>query len=408
MVIDTRISLRKIHHNNVRKAVFAALTDIDASHLLNREGMKILLKPNILSGKPPERAVTTHPEVIRAVIQWLQQFHPSQIIVTDSSGGRNPGTTKLAMERSGIAKVCMEENVDCFPLESSPRQIYHVENPLVIDHFASSSLLHEVDLIINLPKIKTHELCTLTCCIKNMFGTILLGNKAQFHTQFPGLDQFSSALVDIYSVSLPQLTIIDGFYAMEGNGPAAGTVVKYDLILAGYDGIALDHTVCDLIGINSNSIVYLQKEKEKKLGISDRSKITYFGDPLDQCKRKFKTPMKLPLGVLNFVPSFLRRYLTSHIFKAKIKIDPKKCRLCATCWKNCPVEALSPPEKRTLGQSIPCWDSKKCITCYCCTELCPYEAINFQVSIWKNVLFSWLGISALFIIGLVSTLIIVL
>jgi uncharacterized protein (DUF362 family)/Pyruvate/2-oxoacid:ferredoxin oxidoreductase delta subunit len=391
------IAITKIENGDVKQAVFKALELIIASHQIAKSNLKILLKPNILIGKAPERAVTTHPEVIRAVIQWLRQFNPEKIIVGESSGTRQRGTTENAFKESGIQKVCEEENVEWTSFEKTPRKIFQVKDPLILKEFPASTLLDEVDLIINIPKIKTHSQCILTCTIKNMFGTLILGQKSSTHAKFPRFDDFSSALVDIYSVSKPQLTIIDGYYCQEGNGPTAGDVVKLNLIIAGYDPVALETVVCSIIGFDKKEILYISKAEAKGLGSSDLNKCKIVGLPIDFVKRKFKKPRVLPIAPL---PKFLGKYVGKIIFRSHIKFDVSKCKLCSTCWNNCPVQAIDPPKELKQGYIVPKWNKNKCITCYCCAELCPYEAVNFKISIIRNVFTSWLlGILIFFIIA---------
>ncbi|UYP46228.1 hypothetical protein NEF87_002513 [Candidatus Lokiarchaeum ossiferum] len=391
MIHNNLISIQKIHNEEVENAVFTALKAINAEELMVREGMIILIKPNVLSGKPAERAVTTHPEVLRAVIRWVKQFKPARVFVGDSSGSNSPNATQVALKACGILQVCIDENVECAPLEKTPRKIYSVKNGFVLDEIASTHLLEDADLIINIPKIKTHGLTTLTCCIKNMFGTVMLGNKAQMHARFPMVDAFTSALVDVYSVSSPQLTVIDGYLCQEGKGPAAGDVVKLDLILAGYDGVALDTTVCKIIDVDPNQVMYLPKAEQKNLGSMKLDDYTFVGEKIESVKRPFKLPsIKIPKFK---IPKKITEYLGKILFKSRLKVDPSKCVLCGKCWQNCPVDALTPPEEKQVGKTVPLWDKKKCITCYCCTELCPHEAIDFHVNPTRNFLLSKLGIS---------------
>ncbi len=296
--------------------------------------------------------------------------------------------------------MCIEEGVECAPLEKTPRKIYKVEDSFVVDEIASTDLLAEADLIINMSKIKTHGLTKLTCCIKNMFGTVILSNKGQMHARFPLLDHFTSMLVDVYSVSKPQLTVIDGYLCQEGKGPAAGDVVKLDLILAGYDGVALDTTVCSIIQINPNEVAYLPKAHQRKLGSMNLDEFTFVGESIASVTRPFKIPgTKIP----NFkIPARITEYMGKTLFRSRLTIDPAKCLLCGMCWKNCPVEALIPPEEKTIGKSIPAWKNSKCITCYCCTELCPHEAIDFHVNPLRNALFSWLGVGVISILAIIA------
>jgi uncharacterized protein (DUF362 family)/Pyruvate/2-oxoacid:ferredoxin oxidoreductase delta subunit len=397
-----KISIVKIENDKIKDAVNKALELIDADSLFEKEHMRIMIKPNILMDKEPERAVTTHPEVVRGVIRWIKKFGQHNIVVAESSGTSSPGATQKAFEGSGIKKVCIEENVDWTPFEKTERKKYEVENPLILEEFVSSPLLKEADLIINIPKIKTHWQVLLTCCIKNMFGTLILGNKAKTHARFSTLDAFSAALADIYSISNPQLTIIDGYLCQEGKGPSQGDIVKMNLIMAGYDGVALDAAVCKIIGLEPKEVRYIEKAEQKNLGTSDLSKIEILGETIEQVYRKFKIPRKRPVSVP--LPSWLADYMSNVIFRATIKFDPEKCKLCSTCWENCPANAITAPEVIKKGNT-PKWDKKKCIFCYCCAELCPHEAVSFKINYVKNFLLSWAGLSFIILVGIIIMLI---
>lgn len=394
-MISNQIAIVKIENEDVKEAIFHALDLINAKALFNKPDLKILLKPNILLGKEPERAATTHPEVIRALVQWLKQFHPKKIIIGESSGTRRRGATENAFRESGIEAVCEEEDIEWIPFEKTERKIFQVKDPLVLKKFSGSILLDEVDIIINIPKIKTHGQCIMTCAIKNMFGTLILGNKASTHAKYPRYNDFSAALADIYSVSKPQLTLIDGYYCQEGNGPSAGDVVKLDIILAGYDPVALDTAVCEIIGLDHDEVLYIGKAREKGLGTSDLENFEILGKSISDVKRKFKIPKTIPVAPL---PKFLGKYVGKVLFRSSIKFDKSKCKLCSTCWKNCPVGAISPPKVLKQGKYVPKWDKSTCITCYCCAELCPYEAVDFKINVIKNVLTSWLVVVLLILI----------
>jgi len=382
---NNQIAITKILDDNVEKAVFEAFDLINAKELFLNKKLKVLIKPNVLIAKAPERAATTHPSVLKSIIKWLKQFNPEKIIVGESSGTFKRGATESAFEISGLKKVCEEEGVEWTPFEKTALKTYKVINPLVLEEITASKLLEEVDIIINVPKIKTHHQCILTCAIKNMFGTLILGNKMRTHAQFPSKERFNSALADIYSVSKPQLTVVDGYYCQEGNGPSAGDVVKMDIILAGYDPVALDTAVCHIIDFNPNDILYISKLQEKGLGTPDYKIV---GEPIDTIKRKFKKSKTHPVSVP--LPKFLAKYVGKTILRSDIKFNKNKCKLCSTCWNNCPAQAISPPKELKQGEYVPKWHKSKCITCYCCAELCPYEAVEFKVNLIKNTFTSWL------------------
>ncbi len=400
---ESKISIRKIEEENIEAAVFQTLEDIGAKNMM-KTGMKVLLKPNLLIAKKPERGVTTHPEIVRAVIHWVQQFDPEKIYVGDSSGGLKPGVTQGVLNESGIQKVCEEEDVESVSFSKTQRKDYDVPNPLVMDHLVSTDLLEKVDLIINLPKIKTHSLCTVTCSVKNMFGTVIIGNKPKTHLKYPKFEDFSAALADIYSVSQPQLTIVDGYLCQEGNGPSAGDVVKMDIVLAGYNGVAIDATVCKIIGVNPYDIIHLVKCQEKGIGTLDlENNYQIVGESLDSVARKFKLPTSTGRGIP--IPGKLADFLSKHVFMPRISFDQEKCVLCGTCWRDCPADALSKPENMDPKHYTPNWDKNKCIFCYCCSELCPEEAIEFDVNIAKNIFTSKLKYLVIGVLGLLSLLI---
>ncbi len=399
------LTIQKIQNGDIKTAVFQALEAIHAERLMIKEGMKILLKPNVIIAKGPERAATTHPEVVRAVIHWLRQFKPSQIILGDSSGGLTPNITVQALKNSQLQALCTEEGIECVPFEKTERRIYTVQNPLILSEIASTVLLHDVDLIINLPKIKTHGQCTMTCCIKNMFGTVILTNKGKLHAQFPTIDRFTAALVDIYSVSAPQLTVIDGYLCQEGNGPTAGDIVKMDLICAGYDPVALDTMVCRIIQLDPARVKYLEKAEFKGLGSRNLNEFEIKGAQIADVTRKFKIPFVAPVSMP--LPDKVAKFIAKRVFQNHIKISPQKCKLCATCWTNCPVGALSPPNEMKIGKTIPVWDQHKCVSCFCCAELCPHEAIEFKIPMVKNALFSEIGIFSIAAIAILVILLIV-
>jgi uncharacterized protein (DUF362 family)/Pyruvate/2-oxoacid:ferredoxin oxidoreductase delta subunit len=399
---NKKISITKIKNDDIREAVFEALELINAEDLLTNEDMNILIKPNILMGKEPSRAVNTHPEVIKAVIRWLKKHGQENITVGESSGTSNPGATKKAFGESGIKKICEEEEVDWTPFEETERKKYQVSNPLVLNEFYSSPLIDTADLIINIPKIKTHWQCLLTCCIKNMFGTLILGNKAKTHAKYPNHEAFSSALTDIYSVSRPQLTVVDGFLCQEGKGPSQGEVVKMDLIMAGFDPVALDTAVCKIIGFDPNEVHYIEKAEEKGLGTSNLDHIEILGKKIQEVRRDFKRPRLRPISVP--LPGWLADYMGDVIFRSSVKFDSEKCKLCSTCWDNCPANAISPPEEIKKGNT-PKWNKEKCIFCYCCAELCPHEAVNFKINYIKNFLFSWAGVIFIIILSIIMGII---
>ncbi len=385
---QSSIAIERVVNEQVEAAVFRALDGIQAERLMYKKGLVVLIKPNLLMAKPPEQAATTHPAVLKGVIQWVARFEPERIYVADSSNGIRPGKTRKAMKVSGIEAVCEALGAIAVPFEERPRHSYVVQSPLVLEEVISSTLLKEADVVINVPKIKTHGQCVLTCCIKNMFGTVILGNKSKLHARFPHIEAFSSALADIYSVARPQLTVIDGYVCQEGRGPSSGDVVKLDLIIAGYDPVALDTVVCKIVGLDPSRVIHIVKASHKGLGTMDLTKIHFTGQAIESVRRPFRIPFtpSVPFRV----PRPLSEYVATVLFRATVSFDKKACVRCGTCWQNCPTGAITAPRDKV--DTVPQWRRSACITCYCCAETCPHDAVKFRIPIVKNLARSWVGL----------------
>ena len=195
-------------------------------------------------------------------------------------------------------------------------------------------------------------------------------------------------MADIYSVSHPQLTVIDGYYCQEGNGPSAGDVVKLDLILAGFDPVALDTTVCNIIALDPKRVLYIAKAEQKGLGTTNLDQFDFSGEELSSVKHPFKLPKVHMVSVA--LPKKLMDAIAKKLFKVLINFDPNKCKQCGYVLEKLSRAACLATNRIETGE-IPRWNADKCITCYCCAELCPYEAVNFKVNIAKNVFKTWLG-----------------
>ena len=185
-----------------------------------KRGDRVLLKPNLLYGKPPEKAVTTHPSVVRGMIEIVREAGGVPSI------GDSPGMESLrkAAEKAGIKRVADETGCSLVEFDRPivpPDRKGKWFKQLEIDR----SVL-EADVIINLPKWKTHGQMLLTLGVKNLFGCIPGPRKALWHLK-AGQDQerFARMLIDVYLTVRPALTLLDGIVGMDGNGPGSGRPV---------------------------------------------------------------------------------------------------------------------------------------------------------------------------------------
>ncbi|NWF92872.1 MAG: DUF362 domain-containing protein [Syntrophaceae bacterium] len=327
-----------------------------------KRGDRVLLKPNLLSGKPPERAVTTHPSIIKGVIQMVKEEGGFPLL------GDSPamGSTTGAAEKSGIKRIA--DTLGC-PIVEFNRPVVPAERKgRIFKNIEIDQAVFEADVIINLPKWKTHAQMLLTLGVKNLFGCIPGTRKALWHLK-AGEDSriFARMLVDIYQIVQPSLTILDGIVGMEGNGPGSGNPIPLGLILASRDPLCLDQVVCDLLGIPRKSLLTNRVAFEQGLG---RDEIEVVGEEVEGVKiPSFEFPA---LSRIDWnLPGFIRKSLKNGL-NPKPVVKKELCQLCNRCVEICPPKILK------LNEEGPVFDYGKCIRCFCCQEVCPEGAISVQ------------------------------
>lgn len=330
-------------------------------------GKRVLIKPNILSDSKEELAITTHPSVVRAVIRLLKDQGASAIFVGDSPGLH---TWAFRPINCGIDAVIAEEGavwVD-FTADPIPTRIPYTR----LRRLPIAKIASEVDLIINLPKMKTHQLMYATGAVKNLFGLVPNLHKSPMHVQFPTRSQFASLMVGIATAVAPTFNIMDGIIALEGPGPANGTPTHMGLLLASSDPVALDWAQGTIMGYDPLELPIVVEGIRRGLGSRPSSyplldaesliRPSYRRITIDQ-KTRFVRSLIIPLL---FGP--LIRYNVKRRRPApRFLVEP--CILCRKCIQICPVGALTMQDRRIII------DEKTCIRCYCCHEVCPADAI---------------------------------
>jgi uncharacterized protein (DUF362 family)/NAD-dependent dihydropyrimidine dehydrogenase PreA subunit len=234
-----------------------------------------------------------------------------------------------------------------------------------LDKLVVSRAILEADLVINVPKFKTHVQTRITGAVKNMFGILAGAEKARVHHGVPRPRQFSESLVDIYRVRVPDLTLTDGVVGMEGNGPSGKDLRPVGKVLASRNGVFLDGLMASMMGMAPQSVDHLDIARQKGLGEIDPARMEIQGswEPL----KNFKTPVSFPSQ--GWLGAALNRLLYRPLIKPKLKVRRDLCTRCEVCIQHCPAQALS-------LRDFPFLDEKKCISCYCCYELCPSQAME--------------------------------
>jgi len=333
-----------------------------------KKGAKVLVKPNLLGDHKPEDAVTTHPFVVEAVVRILKE-KGADITIGDSCGMGVIGGTRAVLETTGMNNVAKKHNIKALALETKTKVITD-NNAKILKTMRVSSIAEEADLIINLPKLKTHSLMRYTGAVKNIFGIIPGGNKPGYHSTAPREDEFGNLLVDIYQNFTPELSIMDGIVGIEGNGPGSGGIKKQaGIILASKDAVCLDIVASKIIGFEPLEIRTTKYAIER--GVSD-GKAEIVGEA------NLSIPFKKPITAPSFVPDWVSKRIIEYI-KVSPHVIKEKCLSCRTCFAACPVHAISMDKKARI-------DNKKCINCFCCHELCPYKAIELRQPLLLRVL----------------------
>lgn len=331
---------------------------------------KLLLKPNLLMKKRPDEAVTTHPNILKAFINIISK-KVETILIADSPGG--PYTERrleAIYQATGIKELEKFENVK-LNYDISSKEISC--NGKILKKVSFISPYFESEAIISIAKLKTHKMAVFTGAVKNFFGLIPGGQKAELHFKLQEVDKFMDMLLDIYLQSRPILSIMDAIVGMEGEGPSAGNPRKIGAVLLSDDAIALDYVACKIIGLKVEEVPLLKAAQER--GLLNTEKIEIVGDSLDDVLiEDFKVPLSPEISFIKGrVPNFIADILTSWVTPKPIFIH-KKCIGCAECFNACPAQAIQMRERR------PYVDLKKCIRCYCCHELCPVKAIKTKKS----------------------------
>ena len=347
-----RVSIRKETYSD--PDIDVLLEPFGGMESFVKRGDKVLLKVNLLSAREPKKAVTTHPEIVRAVAKAVRKAGGKPYIGDSPAGMFSNRALMKAYKQSGLAEIANEEKIPLNYDTSSKKLDFpkgkRLKKSPVCDFILGA------DKIIALPKLKTHSFQYMTLACKIMYGAIPGLTKAKYHAQFPTRTAFADMMLDILAVIKPQLYIMDGIVGMQGQGPGGGDPVKLGLILASTDPVAMDIAVCRTLGIEPVGIPVLKRAKIRKLW---PERIDY---PILKPKDVFYKGFKLP--------STADHLLSGKRHPKKSPIITDKCIGCKECEEICPKGAVK------VNGEVAKVDYSNCIRCFCCHEVCPENAIK--------------------------------
>ncbi|MEW5901236.1 MAG: DUF362 domain-containing protein [Acidobacteriota bacterium] len=332
-----------------------------------RRGTRVFIKVNHLSSAaPPERAVITHPSFVREVLRFFLDCGVRLTVGDDIASGQGDGFRK-----TGYRQMCDELGIRLVSLRETGFAEVALHGALSEKIYLAREVL-DTDFILNLPKLKTHSFTVFTGAIKNMFGAMPHGLRLDFHRRFVRNDIFSRALVDVFSVARPQLTIMDAVLGMEGEGPSAGRPYKIGLLLAGEDAVAVDAVAARIIGLSPSEVMTTSSAHRRGLGVGDPRLIEVVGEEIEAvAARNFRLSAAATGLFRKWLPSRVYADVSGQLTLTPAVI-PEKCQACRECLEVCPAKAV-----RLVGEAA--WvDESSCIHCLCCHEVCPHQALRLK------------------------------
>lgn len=338
-----------------------------------RPGMKVLVKPNLLVAEPPEKGITTHPEVVRAVLKELLRAG-AMPVVGDSPGF---GSLHRVAEKTGIARVCRELGVSL----AGFTEVIEVENAVcsgAVKRFPLAADLAGVDAVINLPRMKTHGLTRVSGAVKNLYGLIAGLHKAEFHFRLQRMETFLELLVDLALTVKPVFNLMDAVNAMEGAGPRHGRLRPVNLLMGGADPFALDAAAVRVMGLEPQAIPLLALAARRGLpAVAPGEPLPVGGRLEDFIKDDYEVPpVPTPQAVRN-VPDWAIRFVRQHLTLRPVVGEG--CRGCKICLSSCPAGSIREEEGRIVI------DPQTCIRCYCCREFCPHDAVELKIPLLRRL-----------------------
>ena len=362
-------------HDEIHRAAVKGLELIGGLAKIVSPGSKVLVKINHVS--PPssaEKGLVTHPTFVEVILDLLKEVGADITVGDDIESNSGDG-----FRVSGFRQMCERVGVRLINL----RQAGFIEincKGHFLEKIHLSRLAVDADVIVNLPKLKTHSLTILTGGVKNMYGTIPGGLRRKFHGDYGRSEDFSQVLTDIFSVVKPQLTVMDGVIAMEGEGPASGSLRKLGIILTSHDTVALDAVATRIIGLEPMDIHTTRYCHTRDLGVGSIKDIKVVGEIIERVTiADFRPPASASSALIRRMPQFLSRFILDQLSIRPYVIEDN-CTGCIECEKICPIQAVAVNDKLArINRDI-------CIQCMCCHEVCRFSAITVKQSVIGRVI----------------------
>jgi uncharacterized protein (DUF362 family) len=248
-------------------------------------GKRVVLKPNLVEYHR-DKVINTNPRVVGAVIELCKREGAREIVVAEGPGHwRN---VEYLVHESGLGDVLNAHGVTFVDLNhDEPVKLPNLGRLTGLEHLWVAKTIATAEVLISLPKLKTHHWAGATLSLKNLFGTlpgICYGwPKNELHWR--GID---NSIIDIALTRTPDLAIVDGIIGMEGDGPLNGTAKPLGALIMGNDLVAVDATCCRLMELDADRVGYLVLGHAKKLGRLHAAEIQQLGESIEKLAQPFE------------------------------------------------------------------------------------------------------------------------
>lgn len=356
------------NYTECRNGIDEALRLIGGIERFVHKGDRVVIKPNLVSKKNPQSAITTNPDFLHAVICAVEEAGGTVTIAESPGGPYNKAILKSLYDVCGVTKAIegtnAKLNFDTEFTEVEYRDGHTVKRIPIIKPIL------DADVIISLPKLKTHAMTSYTGAVKNLFGVIPGTYKAELHFRLDDRALFCSMLVDLCACVKPTLSIMDAIVGMEGDGPTSGKDRHIGLVMASANPYSLDMAACDIIGYKPDEVDTVKIAYERGYTVKTPEELNISGLSLESVRIDDFIKPKSHFNLLKLInlPSALNSRLVTAL-SSRPEFDYKKCVSCGECARCCPPKVIS------MKTGKPVIDRERCIKCFCCQELCPKNAV---------------------------------
>lgn len=340
-------------------------------------GKKVVIKPNLVMSKKPDAAATTHPAVIAGAARALRSLGATDLLIAESSGGPyTEAAMRLHYSSCGIKETAARENI--FLNFNTGASSMSFPAGTVCRKFNVIQPIYDADVIVNICKLKTHSLTKMSCGVKNLYGIIPGTEKIEMHARFSRVESFSQMLCDLAQMLTEQktlITICDGIWGMEGNGPTGGTPRAYGVLMTSLSPFALDLLAESLLGF-AGTVPTVQTSIQRSLCPGDVSDLSVAGSNYrEHITNDVIPPDTSRRSILRDFPDIFGGRLV-HFLEPRPIIQQNICVGCGVCAASCPKKTIFVKVKN--GKKRLQIRDKNCIRCYCCQEMCPKGAVRIR------------------------------